>query len=273
MSKKNVLSGIFTTLLATLLIAGCHKTENKPNPADASNAQPATPPPPPDDNAAQSTATTPAPSASSASASAPAQPAGTASSGTSAPTAAPATQASAAQPSAPAPVPIVVPARSNLAIRLNQRISVKTSRPGDRFSGTLVNPVAASDGSVAIPAGSTAEGVVVAAHRRGRFKGRSILQLTLTGLEVNGRHYQIDTRSLTASKKGKGKRTAAFIGGGTGLGMLIGGVATGGVGLLIGGLSGAGAGTLGAAFTGNRDIEYPAESVVNFRLAQPIRLQ
>lgn len=271
MSKKNVLTGIFTTFVAALLIAGCHKNQNanQQNPADTSSAaQSATPPPPPDSSSAQSAPANPAP----ASATAPAQPAGTAAS-SGAPAAAPAQPSAAQQPPAPAPVPVVVPARSNLAIRLNQRISVKTSRPGDRFSGTLVNPVAASDGSVAIPAGSTAEGVVIAAHRRGRFKGRSILQLTLTGLEVNGRHYQIDTRSLTATKKGKGKRTAAFIGGGTGLGMLIGGVATGGVGLLIGGLSGAGAGTLGAAFTGNRDIEYPAESVVNFRLAQPIQLQ
>jgi hypothetical protein len=129
------------------------------------------------------------------------------------------------------------------------------------------------NGVTAIPAGSRAEGVVLRSHRRGHFKGRSILQLTLTGLDVNGRHYQIDTRSLTRTKKGKGKRTAAFIGGGSGLGMLIGGVATGGVGLVIGGLSGAGAGTLGAAFTGNRDINLPAESIVRFRLSQPIQLQ
>jgi len=40
---------------------------------------------------------------------------------------------------------------------------------------------------------------------------------------------------LTKTKKGKGKRSAAFIGGGTGLGMLVGGVATGGVGLLVNG--------------------------------------
>jgi hypothetical protein len=55
--------------------------------------------------------------------------------------------------------------------------------------------------------------------------------------------------------------------------MLIGGVASGGVGLLIGGLTGAGAGTLGAAFTGNRDIDIPAETVMTFRLAQPIQLR
>ena len=55
--------------------------------------------------------------------------------------------------------------------------------------------------------------------------------------------------------------------------MLIGGVATGGVGLLVGGLAGAGAGTAGAAFTGNKDVNIPAESVVSFRLAEPIQLR
>jgi hypothetical protein len=172
---------------------------------------------------------------------------------------------------APQATPVVVPDGTVLRIRVNQRISVKTSHAGDSFDGTIVSPVAV-DGAEVIPAGSIARGRVVAAHKRGHFKGRSVLELTLTGLDVNGRHYQLDTGTVVRTKKGKGKRTAAFIGGGAGVGMLIGGVATGGVGLLIGGLSGAGAGTLGAAFTGNKDIDIPAETVMTFRLGQPIRL-
>ena len=149
---------------------------------------------------------------------------------------------------------------------------MKRTHAGDPFDGTIVSPVVV-DGAEVIPVGSIARGQVVEAHERGHFKGRSVLQLTLTGLDVNGRNYRLDTSSVVRTKKGKGKRTAAFIGGGTGLGMLIGGVASGGVGLLIGGLSGAGAGTLGAAFTGNKDIDIPAETVMTFRLDQPIQLQ
>jgi hypothetical protein len=153
-----------------------------------------------------------------------------------------------------------------------QTIDVKHAQAGQPFSGTIVNPIVI-DGNTVIPSGSTAEGTVVRAHKRGHFKGSSVLQLTLTGLNVDGRHYRIDTSSLTRTKKGKGKRSAAFIGGGTGLGMLIGGVATGGVGLLVGGLAGAGAGTGVAALTGNKDVSIPAESVVNFKLAEPIHLR
>ncbi|MHB1698883.1 MAG: hypothetical protein ACYCSN_01910 [Acidobacteriaceae bacterium] len=170
------------------------------------------------------------------------------------------------------PAAIDVPAGTALSIRINQHISVKTTRPGDTFTGSLAAPIVQGN-SVVVPQGSDVEGVVVSAHKRGRFKGASILQLQLTALTMNGRRYPLDTRDLTRTKKGKGKRSLAFIGGGTGLGMLIGGVASGGTGLLIGGLAGAGAGTGAAAFTGNGDINIPAESIVSFKLADDLVIQ
>jgi hypothetical protein len=180
---------------------------------------------------------------------------------------------------APGAAPIVRPADvniaagTNLTIRINQHISVKTSHAGDRFSGEVVDPVVGENNQVVIPKGSPVSGVVVASHRRGHFKGSSILELRLTYLTLNGTRYALDTSDLTQTKKGKGKRSAAFIGGGTGLGMLVGGVATGGVGLLVGGLVGAGGGTALGGLTGNRDIEIPAESIVRFKLADNLVVQ
>jgi hypothetical protein len=174
---------------------------------------------------------------------------------------------------APGEAPIVRPADiniaagTNLTIRINQHISVKTSHAGDRFSGEVVDPVVGQGDRVVIPKGAPVSGVVVASHRRGHFKGSSILELRLTYLTLNGSRYALDTSDLTQTKKGKGKRSAAMIGGGAGLGMLVGGVATGGVGLLVGGLVGGGGGTLLSGLTGNRDIEIPAESIVRFKLA------
>jgi len=57
------------------------------------------------------------------------------------------------------------------------------------------------------------------------------------------------------------------------LGMLIGGLAGGGKGMLIGGLAGGGAGTAGAAMTGNKDLDIPAESIVHFKLSQDLVVQ
>jgi hypothetical protein len=173
----------------------------------------------------------------------------------------------------PAPVNVSIPSGTRLTIRVDQRISVKSTQPGSTFTGEIVDPVTSSDGTVLVPKGSTVDGVVDASHRRGHFKGRSLLELRLTALTLNGTRYPLQTRDLTESKKGKGKRSAGMIGGGAGLGMLVGGVATGGVGLLVGGLVGGGAGTAAAGLTGNRDLDIPAESIVHFTLTDDLLIQ
>jgi hypothetical protein len=177
-------------------------------------------------------------------------------------------------PNAPVitPMDVEVPAGTSLAIRVNERISVKSAQVGDRFSGEVVHPVM-SGNSIAIPSGTPVDGVIDASHRRGHFKGRSVLELRLVSMRLNGQRYTLDTADNVRTKKGKGKRSAAFIGGGTGAGMLIGGLATGGVGLVVGGLIGAGGGTALGGLTGNRDIIIPAESVVSFRLADDLAVQ
>jgi len=182
-----------------------------------------------------------------------------------------------AEPSVSAiPVPVVVPvdmtipAGTTLTIRIDQYISVKKSRTGDRFSGEIVTPVLARDNSVLVAKGSTVGGVVDASHRRGHFKGSSILELRLTSITLDGKVHPIATRDLARTKKGKGKRSTGFIAGGAGLGMLVGGLASGGTGMAIGGLAGGGAGTAIAGLTGNRDLEIPAESIVRFKLADDL---
>jgi hypothetical protein len=181
---------------------------------------------------------------------------------------------SAVAPPTPAtPVNVTIPAGTALTIRIDQRIAVKSSRAGDTFTGEIVDPVLAADNSVLVPKGATVGGTVDVSHRRGHFKGRSLLELRLTSLTMNGTQYPLTTGDLARTKKGKGRRSAALIGGGAGLGMLVGGVATGGVGLVVGGLVGGGAGAGVAGLTGNRDIDIPAESIVHFKLAEDLVVQ
>jgi hypothetical protein len=178
-----------------------------------------------------------------------------------------------AVPQPPKPTTVTIPAGTTLTIRIDQHLSVKNNSAGDRFTGEVVTPVMAGDNSVLVPKRSPVGGVVDVSHRRGHFKGRSFLELRLTSLTVNGLHYSLATRDLVRSKKGKGRRSAALIGGGAGLGMLVGGLASGGTGLVVGGLVGGGAGTAVSGLTGNRDIEIPAESIVRFRLANDLIVQ
>jgi hypothetical protein len=154
---------------------------------------------------------------------------------------------------------------------LDQSLSSKTSSEGQTFSATVVDPVVV-DGQVVIPKGAHTRGTVTSAKAAGRFKGASELGLALRHIEINGQRYEIAASTPELSRKGKGKRTGAMVGGGAGGGALIGGLAGGGKGALIGGLVGAGAGTGGAAFTGNRDVELPAETGLRFRLVKPLEI-
>jgi hypothetical protein len=183
----------------------------------------------------------------------------------------PGTPASVALPAAP--VGVTVPAGTQLAIRIDHSLSSKSSHAGEPFTGEVATAVTASDGSAVIPKGARVEGEVAAAHRGGPFRGRPFLVLKLTSLSVNGVHYRLTTGDLERAGQARGQRTAKLIGGGSGLGMLIGGVTHGGVGLVVGGLVGGGAGTAAAGATGKRNLEIPAETVVNFTLSKDVSVQ
>ncbi len=240
-------------LTGLLLLGGCNKTPAPTAPAaePATTAQ-AAPPPPAAPDATPAPASPPA-----AMTAAPAQ-----SAAPPPPTPAP---APAVPPPPPPPQKYVVAAGTPLVVRMQQTVSAKSSNVGDTFTGTLAQSVVVH-GVKVIRAGAPVTGTVVAAKGQGRFKGAGDLGVAITRVGT----YSVTTTSYEATSKGKGKRTAGFVGGGAGGGALIGGLAGGGKGALIGGLLGAGAGTAGAAFTGNKDISIPAESVVTFNLSQPI---
>jgi hypothetical protein len=171
-----------------------------------------------------------------------------------------------------APQPLVIPSGTVLTVRLGETLSSKQSQAGQTFSATLAEPVEV-DGQTVIPSGATASGTVVAAHSAGKFKGASLLQIKLNSITVGGRQRSIETSSVARYEKGKGKRTAAMIGGGAGAGALIGALAGGGKGAAIGALVGGGAGTAGSAYTGNRDVTLPAESAVSFKLESALQVE
>jgi glucose/arabinose dehydrogenase len=175
-------------------------------------------------------------------------------------------------PPPPPPPPLVIPAGASLVVRMGNTINTKTANTGDSFTGTLAQSVAV-DGVVAIPSGAGVAGTVVDSKSPGRFKGEGTLSVALTSINVRGVPTTISSSTYTQTVKGKGKRTAVMAGGGTGAGALIGGLAGGGKGALIGGLVGAGAGTAGAAFTGNKELQIPAESVVTFKLGNSITVK
>ncbi len=90
------------------------------------------------------------------------------------------------------PADVNIPAGSELAIRINQSISVKHTPPGAQFDGEVVEPWTDANGRVILPKGTPVGGVVDESHRRGHFKGASVLELRLTSLTLNGTQYPIE---------------------------------------------------------------------------------
>ena len=179
------------------------------------------------------------------------------------------------QASAPAPPPpptvITLPSGTAIRVRLDTDLGSKISQPGDSFSASVADDVR-KDGEVVIPKGARAEGTVIDAKPLGRFKGGALLSIKLERVHTRWGSYPVATSSIARAEKGKGKRSAGFIGGGAGLGALIGGIAGGGKGAAIGALAGGGAGTAGTAFTGNKQIVLPAESLLTFTLDHSVHI-
>lgn len=180
-----------------------------------------------------------------------------------------ATQARRHEP--PPPAAVNLPEGTEIRVQLDQDLSSKDSQAGQAFSATVADDVTLN-GQVVIAKGARADGTVVDAKPLGRFKGGALLAVKLDKVHSRWGSYPVATATISKAEQGKGKRSAGFIAGGAGLGALIGGLTGGGKGAAIGALAGGGAGTAGTAFTGNKQIVLPAESLLTFRLNQPVRI-
>jgi hypothetical protein len=176
------------------------------------------------------------------------------------------------QPVPEPPRPIVVPAGTPVTVVLSTTISSRVAKAGDEFEATVSEPVVV-EGRTAIAKGTHVTGTVVNAKKQGTFKGEADLAIRLTRVEIHGKGYMIATSSYGGTQKGKGKRTAVVTGGGAAVGALIGGLAGGGKGAAIGAGVGAGGGLAASGTTGGKNVEFPAESTITFKLTEPITIE
>jgi len=166
-------------------------------------------------------------------------------------------------------------AGTQLPVRTNETIDSAKAAEGQGFAAEMSDDVLNSSGAVVIPKGSQAQLVIVSASQGGKIRGASDLVLDLSSVTVGGRRYLLDAADVAQHGKdgvGANKRTATYTGGGAAVGAIIGAIAGGGKGAAIGAGAGAGAGALTQILTKGRAIRVPAESVLTFRLASPLRI-
>jgi hypothetical protein len=185
-------------------------------------------------------------------------------------------------PAAPAHVPpapqppvvrsITLTSGTTLPVRITQTLDSATTQQGDTFSGVLASDVL-SDNLVVLPQGTPVSGRVTTVQEAAHFKGNSLLTIELTSLDRKGDHLPLTTDSFSKAGNGRGKNSAAKIGGGAAVGAILGGIFGGGKGAAIGAAAGGGAGAGVQAVTKGQQVQIESETLVRFHLSDPITVR
>jgi hypothetical protein len=170
-----------------------------------------------------------------------------------------------------APTRVTVPAGTRILIRMVDSVDSSKQQAGHRLTARLETNLQVGDVVVA-PRGTAVYGRLAKAKSAGNMSRGAELTLELTDIVINGTAYPLLTSTYQVASQGQGNKTAGRIIGGTGLGALVGGLAGGGKGAAIGAGAGAAAGTTVAAATKGKQVAVPSESLVEFRLQQPVGL-
>ena len=164
---------------------------------------------------------------------------------------------------APAPRLYTVAAGKRIRVRMNEGLTSKTAKVGDRFTVTVVDPVYSTNGAVVIPQGSEIVGkvdVVTKAAKKGKPGALdvSFIRVDLpngTKRVINGSLTELNADDAKSDEEGTARgdrmkhRKVIWYGGGAAGGAVLGAAIGGGKGALIGGLLGAGGGFLGERYT------------------------
>jgi hypothetical protein len=176
------------------------------------------------------------------------------------------------QNSGPVPAQITLKPGTYVTVRINQPLSSDKNQAGDAFSATLVRPIVA-DGWVIAERGQTLGGKVTEAKKAGRVSGVSRLAVSLTDIPLADGQ-QVPVQSSLISRQGPTSqgRDAAAIAGTTAFGAAVGAAAAWGPGAAMGAGAGFVAATVGVLLTrGHPTIIYP-ESILTFRIEQPVTI-
>ena len=169
----------------------------------------------------------------------------------------------------------LVPVGTNLRVRLEDTLSSKDSRVGDRFTATVVDPSRFDE--------ATVTGHISSIQKSGKIKGRTSMNLAFDSVQLrDGRRgtlhgyvtrvYGDDAGRADeeggVESGGRGKQTIKRAGIGGAAGAIIGAIAGGGkgaaIGLIVGGAAGAGS----LAISGSKELKLESGTELLVRVTQ-----
>jgi LysM repeat protein len=165
-----------------------------------------------------------------------------------------------------------VDAGERIRVRLEDKITSKSSMVGDQFMSRVTESVYSSTGVVVIPEGTTVVGVVDSVKKAKKGGDPGTIDVSFTELRlpngtvrrINGSLTNLDTDDAKSDAEGTASgdkmkhRKVIFIGGGGAGGAVLGAAIGGGKGALIGGIAGAVGGLIGERMLKGEDAEVKA---------------
>lgn len=181
---------------------------------------------------------------------------------------------------------VILPAKTEIFIRLERTVSTRTAASGDRFHARTEVPVTLED-RIIIPADSYVIGYVDLSNSSGRIKGKARLRLgfdtiilpdgttrkiqaVVQSAEGQPSDAQDETGTLTAPGS-QGKETVKAAAGGAAIGGVIGVIAGGLDGMARGGLIGGASGAIAALFKKGNEVVLPRGSSLTVQLETDVR--
>jgi hypothetical protein len=157
--------------------------------------------------------------------------------------------------------PPLVPIGTNLKVRLNDTLTSKESRAGDKFTATVMDPVRFNE--------ATVHGHIRSIVKSGKVTGRTTMNLAFDSIDLPDEQHAVLHGYVTkvygadgnadneggVQSKSRGNQTLKRAGIGATAGAIIGGLAGGGkgaaIGLILGGAGGAGS----LAINGSKELK------------------
>jgi hypothetical protein len=182
------------------------------------------------------------------------------------------------QPAPPPADATMVPAGTHLTVQLDQQLNTTTTRVGDSFTVTVMEPLVAANGQTVVPAGTRVQGMVTGVAQPGG-RDPAVLRLNFLRIELNNAWHPL-TAEIVGTELPMDARTdhaqharAAVTG--AVAGAVIGGIVTGRLReALIGAAIGAGAGTIISLGMGaDMEAVLPEGTQMTLRTADSVNLR